>query len=60
MGRFVSSFTAIAAASGDPVPYRDLIVFAAALLAVMCLAGAAAVWVAARREGWSVRVRLED
>lgn len=59
MGRFVSSFTAIAGAS-DPVPHRDLIVFAAALVSVLCLAGAVAVWIFARRTGWPVRLRLDD
>lgn len=59
MGRFVSSFTAIAGAC-DPVPHRDLIVFAATIVSVLCLAAAVAVWSSARRAGWAVRFRLDD
>ncbi|MBI5203197.1 MAG: hypothetical protein HY925_16520 [Elusimicrobia bacterium] len=60
MTRFVSSYSAIADASGNLVPYRDSIVFAAALLAMFCLGAAIRVWISSRRMGWIPRLNVED
>ena len=60
MMSFVSTFYGLAPASPDSVPFRDLIVLSAALLAVACLVAAGAVWLSSNRRAWILRVGLED
>ena len=60
MTRFVSSYSAIADASSNFFPYRDTIVFAAALIAMFCLGAAIRVWISSRRLGWIPRFHVEE
>lgn len=60
MNRFASSYAAVADASSNFFPYRDTIVFAAALIAMFCLGAAICVWISSRRHRWIPRLHVED
>jgi hypothetical protein len=59
MGKMVASFNTIAASSGPDMPYQDLLCFAAAVIAVICLVAAAGVCLCSRRET-SLPAPLDD
>ncbi|MBI4347100.1 MAG: hypothetical protein HY553_09615 [Elusimicrobia bacterium] len=60
MTRFVSSYSAIADASANFVPYREFITYTAVFLAIVCLFAAIRVWFSSRRLGWVPRLTVED